>query len=55
MSVICSSFSAGFPPFGGIPIFVVTTFDTDYVHVAADHAGDAAAGPPAAGHRVAAP
>ena len=39
----------------GIPIFVVSTFDTDYVLVAADHAGDAAAALTAAGHRVAAP
>ena len=36
----------------GIPIFVVSTFDTDYVLVAADRAGDAVAALTAAGHRV---
>ena len=39
----------------GIPIFVVSTFDTDYVLVVADRAGDAAAALTATGHRVAAP
>jgi uncharacterized protein len=36
----------------GVPIFVVSTFDTDYVLVTADRAGDATAVLNSAGHRV---
>jgi len=36
----------------GLPIFVVSTFDTDYVLVAADRAAEATAALAAAGHRV---
>lgn len=36
----------------GIPIFVVSTFDTDYVLVEAGRAGDATVALMAAGHRV---
>lgn len=36
----------------GIPIFAVSTFDTDYVLVPADRAGDAAGALREAGHRL---